>query len=192
MTKPDAADPMNYKGMWLAAVSTLAAIDALLGLQENGCNDPDVTLSALRGYMAPAAPATPNASLPPLGEGPRMKIHVTVEVPENWAQRLDMQWVLEREIHADRWSWDWPTPAAPVKPPPDERTPFDVLHGPRTVHGQIATGFVVGVRMPDLDVLVFGATVDETRRAAELLGGTLFGEAMIERRAMLVRESQSS
>lgn len=74
----------------------------------------------------------------------------------------------------------------------EHRTPFDVAHGPRTVHGQIATGFVVGVRLPDLDVLVFGATVDETRRAAERLGGELFGESMIERRAMLVRESQSS
>lgn len=61
---------------------------------------------------APAAqasePHTPNASLPPLGEGPRVKIHVTVEVPSDWEQRLDMQWVLEREIHADRWSWNWP------------------------------------------------------------------------------------
>jgi len=51
-----------------------------------------------------------------------------------------------------------------------ERTPFDVVHGPRTVHGQIATGFVVGVRLPDMDVLLFGATVDEVRAAAGRLG----------------------
>jgi hypothetical protein len=51
---------------------------------------------------------TPNASLPPLGDGPRRKILVTVEVPANWESRMDMQWVLEREIHADRWSWTWP------------------------------------------------------------------------------------
>jgi hypothetical protein len=51
---------------------------------------------------------TPNASLPPLGDGPRRSILVTVSVPENWESRLDMQWVLEREIAADRWSWNFP------------------------------------------------------------------------------------
>jgi hypothetical protein len=52
---------------------------------------------------------TPNASLPPLGgDGPRREILVRVSVPENWESSLDMQWVLEREIHADRWSWSWP------------------------------------------------------------------------------------
>lgn len=56
---------------------------------------------------------TPNPSWPPLGEGPRKKIIITVEVPEDWEERLDMQWVLEREIHADRWAWSWPeTPNA--------------------------------------------------------------------------------
>lgn len=48
---PGPTDPMNYKGMWLAAVSTLAKIDALLGLPDDGCNDPDMTLSALQDYM---------------------------------------------------------------------------------------------------------------------------------------------
>lgn len=51
---------------------------------------------------------TPDSSRPPIGDGPRRKLVVTVEVPENWEKRLDMQWVLEREIHADRWSWNWP------------------------------------------------------------------------------------
>jgi hypothetical protein len=55
---------------------------------------------------------TPDASLPPLGGGPRRKMLVTVEVPANWENRLDMQWVLEREIHADRWSWKWPAESA--------------------------------------------------------------------------------
>ena len=72
------------------------------------------------------------------------------------------------------------------------RTPFDVVHGPRTVHGQIATGFVVGVRLPDMDVLLFGATVDEARTAATRLGGEVFGESMIDKRAMLIREVQAS
>lgn len=51
---------------------------------------------------------TPNATLPPLGGDPRRNITVTVSAPANWESRLDMQWVLEREIHADRWSWTWP------------------------------------------------------------------------------------
>ncbi len=52
---------------------------------------------------------TPDPSLPPLGDGPRRKITITVEVPADWEKRLDMQWVLEREIHADRWNWEWPS-----------------------------------------------------------------------------------
>jgi hypothetical protein len=59
---------------------------------------------------------TPNASLPPLGDGPRRDMVVTVSVPVNWESRLDMQWVLEREIHADRWRWNWPTPDVPDFP----------------------------------------------------------------------------
>ena len=82
-----------------------------------------------------------------------------------------------------------------AKPAPaavEHRTPFDVVHGPRTVHGQIATGFVVGVRLPDMDVLLFGATVDEARAAAQRLGGEVFGESMIDKRAMLIREGQAT
>ena len=74
----------------------------------------------------------------------------------------------------------------------EHRTPFDVAHGPRTVHGQIATGYVVGVRLPDMDVLLFGATVDEARTAAGRLGGEVFGESMIDKRAMLIREAAAS
>jgi hypothetical protein len=48
---------------------------------------------------------TPNVDLPPMVDGPTRKILVEVDVPENWETRLDMQWVLEREIHADRWIW---------------------------------------------------------------------------------------
>ena len=59
-----------------------------------------------------AAAITPNATLPPIGDGPRRKMLVEVEVPVDWEQRLDMQWVLEREIHADRWTWEWPATAA--------------------------------------------------------------------------------
>lgn len=57
----------------------------------------------------PTAPIhTPNPELPPLGDGPRKKMNVVIDVPENWENRLDMQWVVEREIQADRWGWSWP------------------------------------------------------------------------------------
>jgi len=54
------------------------------------------------------APITPNPSLPPLGDGPRRPLLVEVNVPTDWEKRLDMQWVVEREVHADRWNWRWP------------------------------------------------------------------------------------
>lgn len=42
-----------------------------------------------------------------LDDGPRCNIVVTVSVPSDWEHRLDMQQILEREIHAERWSWNW-------------------------------------------------------------------------------------
>jgi hypothetical protein len=42
-----------------------------------------------------------------------MKVYIEIEVPDNWAQRLDMQPHIEREIAADRWAW---------RPIPDLRT----------------------------------------------------------------------
>lgn len=64
---------------------------------------------ALRKLLRSELPtSTPNSALPPIGDGPRRNLVVTVSVPENWESRLDMQWVLEREIHSDRWSWTWP------------------------------------------------------------------------------------
>ena len=74
----------------------------------------------------------------------------------------------------------------------EHRTPFNVTYGPRTAYGQIATGYVVGVRLPDMDVLLFGATADEARTAAGRLGGEVFGESMIDKRAMLIREAAAS
>jgi hypothetical protein len=51
---------------------------------------------------------TPNASLPPLDVGtPRRKIIITIEVSADFESRLDNQWMVEREIHADRWAWNW-------------------------------------------------------------------------------------
>lgn len=78
---------------------------------------PDVAKRMRRAAAGPGY--TPNAMLPPLGDGPRRKLLVTIEVPANWEDRLDMQWVVEREIHSDRWSWSWApdsTPNAGIKP----------------------------------------------------------------------------
>jgi hypothetical protein len=50
---------------------------------------------------------TPNTSLPPLGDGPKRKMFVEIEVAEDFEKRLDNQWMVEQEIHADRWSWRW-------------------------------------------------------------------------------------
>lgn len=51
---------------------------------------------------------TPNAALPPLDPtAPRRKMVVTIEVAADFEKRLDNQWMVEREIAADRWSWEW-------------------------------------------------------------------------------------
>jgi len=50
---------------------------------------------------------TPDTNLPPLAEGPRRKMIVEIEVSADFEKRLDNQWEVEREIHADRWSWKW-------------------------------------------------------------------------------------
>lgn len=71
-----------------------------------------------------------------------------------------------------------------------DRTPFDVIYGPRSIHGQLATGFAVGVRLADKDVIVFGATAEEAKAAAQMLGGEFFGESMLGQRCVLVREGQ--
>jgi len=52
----------------------------------------------------------------PRGDEPTMPINVVIDVPTNWESRLDMQWIIEREIKADRWSWRWPS-AEPERVP---------------------------------------------------------------------------
>ena len=43
---------------------------------------------------------------------PTIDINIKIAVPANWSNRLDMQWIVEREIHADRWSWSYAAPQA--------------------------------------------------------------------------------
>ncbi len=50
---------------------------------------------------------TPKPGLPPLGEGPRRKMLLEIEVSADFEKRLDNQWMIEREIHADRYTWRW-------------------------------------------------------------------------------------
>ena len=51
---------------------------------------------------------TPDSSLSPIdSKKSRRKISIEIEVPFDFENRLDMQWVVEREIQADRWNWEW-------------------------------------------------------------------------------------
>jgi hypothetical protein len=51
---------------------------------------------------------TPDSSLSPIDpKKSRRKISIEIEVPFDFDNRLDMQWVVEREIQADRWNWEW-------------------------------------------------------------------------------------
>lgn len=51
---------------------------------------------------------TPDSTLTPIDPKKiRKKITIEIEVPFDFESRLDMQWVVEREIQADRWSWGW-------------------------------------------------------------------------------------
>lgn len=50
---------------------------------------------------------TPNSKLLPLGSPPFRKMIIEIEVSADFEKRLDNQWVIEREIHADRYSWRW-------------------------------------------------------------------------------------
>jgi hypothetical protein len=60
---------------------------------------------------------TTDTSLPPFDpEKPRREIVVTISVPDDWESRGDMQWCLEREIHADRWRWNWADVAEAHRP----------------------------------------------------------------------------
>lgn len=60
---------------------------------------------------------TPNASLPPLDPtAARRKMVITIEVAADFEKRLDNQWMVEREIAADRWTWQWPVEPTPSTP----------------------------------------------------------------------------
>ncbi len=50
---------------------------------------------------------TPNHKLPPIGNNKRRKILIEIEVTDDFEKRLDNQWMIEQEIHADRYSWNW-------------------------------------------------------------------------------------
>lgn len=59
--------------------------------------------------------ATPNATLPPLNpDGPRRKMLIEVEVNAGFEKHLNNQWEVEREIAADRWSWQWADTRTPL------------------------------------------------------------------------------
>lgn len=51
---------------------------------------------------------SPNPNLQPLDIWtPTRKMLIEIDVPNDFNKRLDNQWVVEREIRADRWNWRW-------------------------------------------------------------------------------------
>lgn len=86
----------------LAAAQELCADYAPMYLSGTKAT-PENIASLIERYFA-----TPNASLPPLNpDAPRRKMVITIEVAADFEKRLDNQWMVEREIVADRWSWEW-------------------------------------------------------------------------------------
>lgn len=65
----------------------------------------DVKIRTHYRAMLAAAPHPPSAQAEPT-----IDINIKIAVPANWSNRLDMQWIVEREIHADRWSWSYAAP----------------------------------------------------------------------------------
>lgn len=57
--------------------------------------------------IAEVVKLTPDSKLPPIGDPPRRKMIVEIAVSSDFEKRLDNQWMVEREINADRWSWQW-------------------------------------------------------------------------------------
>ncbi len=92
--------PTGLPSMWLRFLDAEAARDILPQVT----HWLPITCDPQRGLRLD----TPNVALAPLDpSAPTRKLHVTVDVPANWENRLDMQWVIEREIAADRWGWTW-------------------------------------------------------------------------------------
>ena len=82
----------------------------------------------------------------PRGSEPTKPINVVIDVPINWESRFDMQWIIEREIKADRWLWRWPT-SEPVRVPMTDDAATNLVQqcvssSPRPI-GMVEFGLVV-------------------------------------------------
>lgn len=65
-------------------------------------------LPEMNGHEIISGPGhTPNSDIPPLGDGPRRKMLIAIEVTEDFEKRLDNQWMIEHEIMSDRYKWRW-------------------------------------------------------------------------------------
>lgn len=73
----------------------------LVSIGEQISRDLQPDMGHLQTILKPLDPSLPIID----PELPRIKISLGIEVPENWENRLDMQFVVENEIRADRWSW---------------------------------------------------------------------------------------
>lgn len=50
---------------------------------------------------------SPDPNLPPIGDGPRRKMLLEIEVTADFEKRLDNHWMILCEVHADRYRWRW-------------------------------------------------------------------------------------
>ncbi len=96
----------------------LAATKAIFAPSALNLHSTDEIASLIDSHF-PTPFTTPNSSLPPLDStAPRRKMVITIDVAADFEKRLDNQWMVEREIAADRWEWCWADEISPFLPTP--------------------------------------------------------------------------
>lgn len=122
---------------------------------------------------------TPNPNLPPIAPAAKLRtMLIEIEAPEDFKHRLDNQWVVEREIHADRWTWRWKDGVHIVQEPPPMGQPTVramnkpdetgywgqiELMGHQRIAGHITETTVAGKGMLRVDVPDADGTTTHTR-----------------------------
>ena len=91
----DAPVHASYKRMFEAAVVSLAEIDRLLGVEPDGCNDPETTVSALKDYIAGTTDAinARNEFVDAQYAAPEAPPPVEARQPEPEGQKLARMWL---------------------------------------------------------------------------------------------------
>lgn len=112
----------------------LVPLEPTVEMRRAGTAANDGIVSDIYRAMLAAAPQPPSAQAEPT-----IDINIKIAVPANWSNRLDMQWIVEREIHADRWSWSYAAPQA-------MNTQADAIEALRGVSSEHDIGYAAGWR----------------------------------------------